>query len=250
MNSNENDGIAYLRELIEESSQIVVFTGAGISAECGIPTYRGTGGMWSKYDPEKFASIHFFRKDPTYYWNFFRDVRYNMITGAEPGKGHLAIAELERRGKVSAVITQNIDNLHLRAGSKKVLELHGNTTRFRCIECEIPFNLVEVKEMLDQNEVPPHCKSCGGVIRPNTIMFGEMLPQDVLIEAERETSECDLMLVVGSSLVVYPAANLPYSAKMSGAKLAIINMDPTPLDSLADVLIHLPSGEVLPQAIG
>ncbi|HHE46291.1 MAG TPA: NAD-dependent protein deacylase [Bacteroidetes bacterium] len=240
--------IRSLKELLDASKRIVVFTGAGISAESGIPTYRGAGGMWTKYDPDKYASIDYFRKDPSYYWRFFRDVRHDVMNEAEPSAAHRATVELERWGRLSAVITQNIDGLHQKAGSTRVLELHGNTTRFYCFDCRTPYDMPAVRRILE-HQLPPLCEKCGGVLRPDVVLFGEMLPVDVIDEAQRETQLCDLLVVIGSSLVVYPAANLPYQAKLSGAKLVIINMDPTPLDSVADLCIHRSAGEVFPQAV-
>jgi len=241
--------IAGLKTLVDEADRIVVFTGAGISAESGIATYRGVDGLWTKYDWRKYASIEYFRKDPSYYWNFFRDVRHDMMAEAQPSASHKAVAELEKQGRVSAVITQNIDGLHIKAGSEHVLELHGNTTRFYCCDCRAQYSMDEVKKILDE-ECPVHCKKCNGIVRPDVVLFGEMLPTNVIDEAQREAKICDLLIVIGSSLVVYPAANLPYEAKLSGAKLVIINIDPTPLDSVADLVIHNPAGEVFPQAVG
>lgn len=240
--------VAELKAMIDNAQRIVAFTGAGISAESGIPTYRGAGGMWTKFDPEKYASIEYFRKDPTYYWNFFRDVRHDTMATADPNGAHLAMVDLEARGKLSAVITQNIDGLHIKAGSKRVLELHGNTTRFYCVSCRNEYNLEQVWEML-KTQLPPLCEGCGAVLRPDVVLFGEMLPETVLNQAVMESEQCDLMIVVGSSLVIYPAAGLPYQAKYNGAKLVIINIDPTPMDGLADMVIHLPAAELLRRAV-
>ena len=240
--------VAELRSMIDNANRIVAFTGAGISAESGIPTYRGVGGMWTKYDPEIYASIEYFRKDPTFYWNFFKDVRHDTMATADPNSAHKAIVELEVRGKLSAVITQNIDGLHIKAGSKRVLELHGNTTRFYCVSCQKDYNLVQVWEML-KTQLPPLCERCEAVLRPDVVLFGEMLPEDVLNQAVMESEQCDLMIVVGSSLVIYPAAGLPYQAKHNGAKLVIINIDPTPMDGLADMVIHLPAADLLRRAV-
>ncbi len=237
-----------LSEMLIGANRVVAFTGAGISAESGIPTYRGAGGTWSKYDPEKYASIDYFRRDPTYYWQFFKECRHGSIADAPPNLSHYALAELERRGKLSAIITQNIDGLHARAGAKRVLELHGNTTRFYCLGCNKEFDLTQAWEMVHV-QTPVKCDKCNGIIRPDVVMFGEMLPERAVIEAERESGACDLMLVIGSSLVVYPAANLPYQAKYAGAKLVIINIDPTPLDSLADLVINRPAANLMAQAV-
>jgi len=237
-----------LREMIDAAKRVAAFTGAGASAESGIPTYRGAGGLWSKYDPDKFASIDYFRRDPTYYWTFFRDARHDLITKANPNLSHYALAELERRGKLSGVITQNIDGLHLRAGSKRVLELHGNTRRFYCTRCKKEYTIDEVWEMV-QVQLPVYCGDCNRVVRPDVVMYGEMLPPDTVMQAERETNSCDLMLMIGSSLITYPAANLPYRAKMSGAKVAIINIDPTPMDSMADFVAHCPAANLMGQVV-
>ncbi len=238
-----------LKQLISDHNRIVAFTGAGISAESGIPTYRGAGGTWSKYDPDKYASIDYFIKDPTYYWSFFRDVRHDLMNEAEPNLAHKSLVKLEQIGKLSSVVTQNIDGLHQKAGSKTVYELHGNTTRFYCFDCHEPYSMAQAKAKLDK-ELPPHCDECGGVLRPDVVLFGEMLPTVVIVRAEEEVSSCDLLLVIGSSLVVYPAANLPYQAKMNGAKLVILNVDPTPMDSMADLVIHDKAADVMAEAVG
>ncbi|MFN3822021.1 MAG: SIR2 family NAD-dependent protein deacylase [bacterium] len=234
-----------LATILSESRRVLVFTGAGISAESGIATYRGQGGTWTKYDPEIYASIDYFRRDPSYFWTFFREVRLGMITTAQPNKGHYTLAEWERLGKVRLIVTQNIDGLHQRAGSQKVVELHGNTTRFYCLSCGRHYDLEHIKELLEK-EVVPHCE-CKGVIRPDVVLFGELLPPGAMEIALAEARECDLCLSIGSSLVVYPAAEVPYTAKIEGARLVIINLDPTPLDELADQVYHYPSGSFLHQ---
>ena len=233
-----------LARLIASSRRIVAFTGAGISAESGIPTYRGEGGTWTQYDPDKYASIEYFRRDPGYYWSFFKNVRMAAMQDAAPNGAHLTLAEFEKQGVLTAVITQNIDGLHRRAGSSKVLELHGNTTRFYCLKCREPYSLDDVCLILEREPIP-QCGSCCGVIRPDVVLFGEHLPNGVLEEAYQAANECDLMLVVGSSLVVYPAADIPVHAKQNGAKLSIINLDPTPMDDLADLPLHLPAASLL-----
>ena len=203
--------------------------------------------MWTKYDPAKYASIEYFRRDPSYYWRFFKDLRHDLIASAKPNVTHFALAELEDEGILSAVITQNIDGLHQQAGSKRVLELHGNTRRFYCVDCAAEYDLQQAWDMV-LLELPPHCKHCKGILRPDVVLFGEMLPQQVVEEAEAEAAKCDLMLVIGSSLVVYPAAYLPQSAKMNGAKIVIINIDPTPLDDLADIRVAGKASDILYQS--
>ena len=219
--------------VILKFKHVVAFTGAGISSESGIPTYRGAGGLWTKYDPDRYANIHYFRKDPSYYWSFFRDVRYPMLNEVVPNKAHLALAEMERMGHIQTVITQNIDGLHQEAGSTSVIELHGTSRIIACTNCGEEFPMEIVFPMLDK-ELPPLCQECQGILRPAVIFFGEPLNPDVIGRAYEEADCCDFFLVVGSSLVVYPAADLPVTAKQRGAGLAIINKDPTPMDQLAD----------------
>jgi len=222
----------------------VVFTGAGISAESGIPTYRGDDGVWNKYDPAKYAEISNFLADPAYYWSFFREVRYPVLRDARPNPAHRVLAMLEQQGKLKAVITQNIDGLHQEAGSNRVLELHGNTRRITCMDCRTTYSLDEVHARL-QAQFPPDCEKCSGVLKPEVVFFGESLPPDVLDDAVNETRNCDLFLVIGSSLVVQPAASLPPLAVQSGARLVIINRDPTPLDQMAHLVLNEKASEVL-----
>lgn len=236
-----------LRDMITISKHIVIFSGAGISSESGIPTYRGAGGVWSKYDPNIYADINAFMQNPTYYWQYFKEERYPTIKKAKPNKAHYAVFELEKQGKIHRVITQNIDGLHQKAGSSNVIELHGNTRRITCLQCKKQYSMDTVFKKL-QTELPPFC-SCGGRLKTNTVLFGEALPQEALLEAEAASQTCDLFLVLGSSLVVYPAAQLPFLAKKNKADLAIINIDPTPLDDLADIVIHDSASNVLSKLI-
>ena len=233
-----------LKEIVSTARRIVAFTGAGISAESGIPTYRGGDGVWHKYDPNKYANIHSFLKDPEYYWNFFKEVRYPVIKKAKPNKAHIALASLEENGKLEAVITQNIDGLHQLAGSKMVLELHGNTRLISCLNCKKQHTMDEVYSRLE-TQLPPLCSECGGILKPEVVFFGESLPVTVLEEAVNITNECDLFFTIGSSLVVQPAASLPLMAKEKGAKLVIINKNATPLDTFADIVFHTTASEVL-----
>ncbi|MDM8543842.1 NAD-dependent protein deacylase [Desulfococcaceae bacterium HSG9] len=237
-----------LRDLIDQASRLVAFTGAGISAESGIPTYRGQEGLWQKYDPAKYADITYFRKNPAYYWNFFREVRYPMLKQAQPNQAHLALARLEQMGKLRAIITQNIDGLHQQAGSRKVVELHGNSRRFFCLRCGEREAMEQVYVRLSE-EIQPACISCGGQLRPEVVFFGEALSASVMVEAETLTRESDLFVVVGSSLVVQPAAQFPVQAKQNGSRLVIVNKDPTPLDALADMVYHRQASEVFGTAV-
>ena len=226
-----------LQEMIRQASRAVAFTGAGISAESGIPTYRGSDGVWNQYDPAKYADVSYFFRDPSYYWSFFKDVRYKVLKEANPNEGHKALAELESQETLQAVVTQNVDGLHQEAGSRKVLELHGNTRSFSCLSCGSSYSLDRVRDLLE-SELPPPCQECGGMLKPDVVMFGEALPQDTLHQAWEQAQGCDLFLAIGSSLVVQPAASLPAVAKQSGARLVIVNKEETPLDSLADLIIR------------
>jgi NAD-dependent deacetylase len=238
-----------LARLLKDAARAVALTGAGASAASGMPTYRGAGGSWTRYDPNKYASIDFFRADPSYYWNFFRDERYPALSRAEPNPVHHSLAALEASGKLSAVVTQNIDGLHQRGGSKRVLELHGNSRRFLCEQCSAEHELEAVRLLVDQ-AIPPVCPGCGQTcLRPDVVLFGESLPARVLAESGREMAETGLVVVVGSSLVVQPAASLPLMALQGGAALAILNIDPTPLDELAKLVVRAPADQVLPAAL-
>jgi NAD-dependent deacetylase len=239
-----------LLETLRSARYVVVLTGAGVSAESGIPTYRGAeDGVWHKYDPAKYANINNFLKDPAYYWNFFREVRYPVLKQAEPNRAHIALARLEERGVLKAIITQNIDGLHQLAGSRRVLELHGNTRRISCLDCRQGYTIDQVYQQLD-TQLPPACSACGGRLKPEVVFFGESLPTVVLEEATETTRRCDLFIVIGSSLVVQPAASLPVMAKQQGARLVIINKEPTPLDSIADLVFHNAASEVLGETDG
>ena len=239
--------ISKLKKFIATSDQIVAFTGAGFSAESGISTFRGAGGLWSKYDPSIYADINYFMQDPSYYWNFFKDERYPVIKKAKPNEGHYALVELEKRGKIYRVITQNIDGLHQMAGSSDVIELHGNTQKIICMSCDKTYSMDETYNIL-KKELPPRC-SCGGLLKPGTVLFGEPLPQIALDMANLAARNCDLFLVLGSSLGVYPAAAFPEIAKKKGALLVIVNIDSTPLDDMADIVINDSTSKVLSEVI-
>ena len=233
---------------IKNSKHIVIFTGAGISAESGIPTYRGENGLWNKYDPNIYANIAYFQQDPSYYWNFFREVRYPMLKKVKPNDAHLALAELQGVGNLKTVITQNIDGLHQEAGSSSVIELHGTTRIIYCQNCSQEYSLDEAFSLLEV-QIPPLCSECEGKLRPAVVFFGESLNPQVLQMAFEEAENSDLLLAVGSSLVVHPAADIPRIAKQTGALLAIINKEKTPLDSAADYVINDEAGKILPQIV-
>ncbi len=238
--------IGRIAELLANSKHAVVFTGAGISAESGIPTFRGKNGLWKKFDPEEVASIRGFIRNPKAFWNFARELI--LKTKAKPNAGHYAIAELEKMGIVKAVITQNIDMLHQKAGSKRVLELHGSLELVDCLDCGKTYRWDDLVDRIERGEVA--CDECGSpYLKPRIVFFGEALPKEVLSEAIEEAKRSDVFVVVGSSLQVYPAASIPFIAKDSGAKLVIVNADPTDKDWLFDVVLHGKAGEVLPKIV-
>ena len=233
-------------EILKNAKHCVVFTGAGISAESGIPTFRGSGGLWTKYDPDEVASIEGFLKNPKAFWEFSKELI--LKSKAEPNPAHYAIAELERMGIVKAVITQNIDMLHQRAGSKRVLELHGSLQFVDCLRCGRTYEWKVVEKKLENDE-EIKCECGCPYLKPRVVFFGEALPRDVLSEAIVESKKADVLMVVGSSLVVYPAAHLPRMAKERGAKLILINAERIDAEYLFDVVIHGRAGEILPKIV-
>ena len=241
---------ADLARMIDAARRVVVFTGAGISTESGIPDFRSPGGVWSKMQPIYFDD---FRRDEAMRREAWRRV-YDGVArwvGAEPNAGHHAVARLIAQGKASSVITQNVDNLHQDSGvpDGKVIELHGNASYIKCLECGLRHELEDFREpFTDRGEIPA-CRACGGLVKTATISFGQAMPEAQMARAEEETLACDLFLVLGSSLVVYPAAGFPLMARRNGARLAIVNRDPTEQDAIADLVLHAPIGEVMTAAV-
>ena len=222
---------------LRRSKFAVAFTGAGISTESGIPDFRSPGtGLWHKYDPEIFT-LRYFLEHPEEFYEVALE-RFLPILDAEPNPSHRLLAELERRGMIKAVITQNIDGLHQKAGSENVVELHGHLRSASCVTCGARVPMPELLRRVEAGSMPPRCHECGGLLKPDVVLFGERLPMEALQKAQALAVECDLMLVVGSSLVVYPAAEIPRIAHAHGAKVAIVNRDPTDLDHMADILCH------------
>ncbi|MDQ6880293.1 MAG: NAD-dependent deacylase [Candidatus Dormibacteraeota bacterium] len=233
-------------ELLSAARNGVAFTGAGVSAESGIPTFRGPGGLWTKYDPIKVATIAVFLEDPAAYWRASKE-RGGLALAARPNPGHYALAALEAAGRLVAIVTQNTDGLHQDSGCRRVIELHGSSRTVQCLDCGTREQRADVQARLEV-EMPPRCRSCGGrSLKPTVVLFGEPMPVPSTQEAFALARQADVMLVVGSSLVVHPAAAIPLAAARSGARLIIVNAEPTPFDSLADLVIHGPSGEVLPR---
>lgn len=229
---------------LAESNSAVVLTGAGISTESGIPDFRSPGGVWSKYRTVYFDEFLESAESRHEYWRQKCEM-HREFADARPNAGHHVLARWESDGRIRGVITQNIDGLHQMAGNRRVLELHGTARQAACLDCSARYDINPlVQQFLEYNQVPD-CPGCGGHLKHATISFGQMLPADVLMEANRWSRECDLMLAIGSSLVVTPAADLPRNAKYHGAKLVIVNRDPTPLDAIADATLAGSIGETL-----
>jgi len=238
-------------DLIVEAERVVVFTGAGISTESGIPDFRSPGGIWEKFNPEDFTYQKLISSPEARkkWWQIFQE--RGLTTDAEPNPAHLALAELDRLGKLDCVITQNIDNLHQKAGlpDDKVFELHGNMGWIVCLSCGRRYPAEQIRVRLDDGEEIPECEDCHGILKPDIVLFGEILPEKVFQEASRRSSRAGLFIVIGSTLIVYPAAYMPIYAVDSGAKLAIINLSSTPMDKQADVLIEARAGETMSKVI-
>jgi NAD-dependent deacetylase len=249
--SELEQAITRAAELISNARHTVALVGAGLSAESGIPTFRGPDGLWTRIGEPTIDGWDLFRRDPRAWWEQAlspqpeRKAFAEAIAAAAPNPGHFALADLEHMGKLAHVITQNVDDLHRQAGSLCLTEIHGNRTRVRCMNC----SLREPLENISLERLPPACPECGGVMKNDTVMFGEPIPQDALIECERQTARADLFLTIGTSAVVYPAAMFPQMAKRRGAPLIEINPNETDLSYLADVIVRAPSGEALPEIV-
>jgi NAD-dependent deacetylase len=237
------DTTACLAELIRNRQPCIVLSGAGISTESGIPDFRSPTGIWSKYDPMEYATLTAFRRDPVKVWEFYAR-RFEVLVHAEPNAGHYALAELERRGFVRAVVTQNIDGLHERAGSHEVIEVHGSIRTASCLACGDRVALTEVVAALADAPAPP-CPSCGEILKPGVVMFEELLPAAAIDRAFELAREAGVLLVVGSALEVYPVASLPDETLAAGGALAIVNSGPTPFDDRAAVRVDRGAGETL-----
>ena len=245
MSEQADRQIPALIHLATAANNIVAFTGAGISTESGIPDYRGPSGVWARNAAPTLSDFRENQETRRRYWEE-RRVHYPTLRDTEPNSGHLALARMERAGRLTQVITQNIDGLHQKAGNapESVIELHGTAHRVRCLDCQSVWPAEEIQTRLEREPLPA-CTRCGGMLRAATVLFGESLPADALRRGLVAARECDLMLVVGSSLVVQPAARLPRITVASGGRLAIINNEPTPLDHLADVVVRSGAGAVL-----
>ena len=240
-----------LKEAIGAARRIVAFTGAGISTESGIPDFRSPGGIWSKYKPiyfDDFMASDEMRREA---WRRKFATDETMLK-AEPNAGHRALAKLVEQGRLSAIITQNVDGLHQRSGvpDSKVIELHGNTTYATCLDCGQRYDLEPIRKAFLGADELPVCEKCDGIVKTATISFGQAMPEIQMVRAQDEAMHCDLLIVLGSSLVVYPAAGFPQIARRNGAKLIILNRDPTDQDDEADLVIHAEIGPTLSRAVG
>ena len=239
-----------VKKWIDESNKIVIFTGAGISTESGIPDFRSPGGIWTKMQPIMFQDFLSSKNSQIESWKRKFVIDQDMET-AKPNKGHKAIAKLFSRNKISYILTQNIDNLHQNSGieTDRIIELHGNSTYAKCLDCSKRYELSYIRDFLEREDnnysITPKCIECNGIIKSATISFGQPMPAKEMQIAERASIECDLFFAIGSSLKVYPAAGLPILAKKNGAKLIIINREPTDLDSISDKIINKEIGVTL-----
>lgn len=242
---------AELAEWLETAKRAVVFTGAGISTESGIPDFRSPGGLWTKYRPIDFSD--FLRSEEMRRESWRRKFATDRVmTQAEPNRGHRAVALLVERGAVSTVITQNVDGLHQKSGipADRVVELHGNATYATCLDCSRRYELEPIRRAFTQDETLPVCEGCGGIVKTATISFGQPMPAEPMLRARDATKACDLFLAIGSSLIVHPAAGFPVLAKQLGARLVILNRESTELDPIADLVLHREIGPTLARACG
>ncbi|MBO2521466.1 MAG: NAD-dependent protein deacylase [Firmicutes bacterium] len=240
------DGRRAEERLLEELSRVqrlVVLTGAGMSTESGLPDFRSPDGLWRKYRPEELATVEALFERPLLFYAFYRS-RLELLDRAAPNAGHRALAQLEKEGRLRCIVTQNVDGLHTAAGSRRVLEIHGSLRKAHCHTCGRPHSPELLKRPVTSLSGIPRCP-CGGPVRPGIVLFGELLPQEALAAAVEAVQECDALLVVGTSLAVYPAASLPQLARDRGARLWILNLEPTPYDAVADLVVRGKAAEVL-----
>lgn len=227
---------------LRDAEKVIVLSGAGASVESGIPDFRSAGGLWARFPPEEYATIEGFRADPRKVWNLWRELGA-MMEDVRPNPGHLALADLERQGRLEAVITQNIDNLHQEAGNAKVIEYHGNARRLQCLQCHArrPLVIAEIQDSV------PECQ-CGAVMKPDVVLFGENIPRHALFESEILAHACDAIIIVGTSAQVFPAAGIPYTAKENGAYVIECNLEATDFTrTITDAYLEGPAGTTLPE---
>jgi NAD-dependent deacetylase len=248
METVDDETLRRLAQLVRERGPVVALTGAGISTESGIPDFRSPTGIWARYDPQEYATIDAFRADPVKIWSFYA-LRFRALTEAQPNAGHLALAELERAGRVRAVVTQNIDLLHERAGSREVVEVHGSIRTSSCPRCRSRYGLDEVLRLLDETDAP-RCDACNEVLKPDVVFFGELLPEAAIDRAYELARSAGLLLVVGSGLEVWPVSMLPDETARAGGQVAIVNRGPTTYDDRAVLKMDGGAGETLAALVG
>lgn len=237
--------IEHTARILAKARRAVALTGAGISVESGIPPFRGKGGLWEKIDPMQYAHIDAFMDDPETVWNVLIKDMKQVLDQARPNPGHTGLTELEKLGILKSVITQNVDGLHQMAGTRDVIEFHGNFAWQRCLDCNCSIETARV----DLRHMPPRC-GCGGILRPNCIFFGELIPHQELIRSQQLSADCDVMLVIGTSATVQPAAGMPFIAKQRGAVIIEINPEPTPLTAqISDLPLMGSAGSIVPQLV-
>jgi NAD-dependent deacetylase len=240
-----SDLIERTADILSRARRAVALTGAGISVESGIPPFRGKGGLWEKIDPMQYAHIDAFLNDPATVWNVLIKGMKIILDTARPNPGHIGLADLEGLGILKTVITQNVDGLHQMAGNSDVIEFHGTFARQRCLDCN---RSVETSRV-DLTQMPPRC-SCGGILRPDCVFFGEMIPQEALIRSQQLSAACDVMLVIGTSAMVEPAASMPYIARDHGAVIIEVNPEPTPLTAhISNLTLLSGAGSILPSLV-
>ncbi len=237
-----------LATLIRDGQPCVALTGAGASTESGIPDFRSPTGIWAEFDPLEYATLGAFQRDPEKVWRFYAP-RFSALAAAEPSRVHSALAELEELGFLEAVVTQNIDRLHERAGSREVVEVHGSIRASRCPGCARPYDLARLLELLDAGDGAPRCEACGIVLKPGVVFFDELLPAEAVDRAFELARRARLLLVVGTSLEVWPVAGLPDETLEAGGRLAVLNESPTRADGRAELVVREPAGAVLGAAV-
>ena len=235
------DKIKKAVNLILSSKHIVAFTGAGVSVESGIPPFRGENGLWNKYNPV-FLDKYYFNENPEYSWKMIKEIFYDFFGKAKPNKAHIVLSKWEERDIIKSIITQNIDNLHQKAGSKNVVEFHGTSAKLRCMKCDSVFSVKDI----NLDILPPRCLNCGGLLKPDFVFFSEPIPEQALSKSIEEASACDLMILIGTSGEIMPASQIPYIAKQKGSKIMEININESNYTrSITDIFLKGKAGEIL-----
>jgi len=247
-NMSHQESIEKAKEIVSKAKRVSALTGSGISVDSGIPDFRSEGGLWKRYDPLEYATLESFERNPTKFWTMGKELAETILK-AKPNAAHLALTTLETKGKLSGIITLNIDNLHQSAGSKNVIELRGNYLIAHCVDCGAEYFGKKVHERVAQGQIPPKCDKCGGVLKSAAILFGEPLPENPMKKAVELCRNTDLMIVIGTSLTIYPAAYLPQLAKNSGAKILLVNLDGTNKDNVADIVLKGRASDIIPDII-